>query len=325
MDQTTLERTVIPPPRASRDAARADKAFGLLCGIGAYGSWGVVPIYFKLLAHVPAIAILGHRIAWSALFLAILISIQHRWRELRACLVQRATLGLLVLSTIAITINWFTYIWAVTHERVIAASLGYFINPLISVLLGVIFLKERLRIGQGIALIVAAAAVTAMVVIGGEFPVIALIIATSFGAYALLRKLAVVAPMIGLLVETGILLPIALFWIGRHATSATSATTTTTTIGTYGLLSLSGIITAVPLLWFAAAARRLQLSTLGFLQYLSPTGQFLLGRFLYREPLSAAKLTCYSVIWVALLIFTIDSAMAFRRQRLRQLPVALPE
>ena len=155
LSRTTINDAPAPlPSLTATERARADQAFGLLCGIGAYGTWGIVPIYFKLLAHVPAVVILGHRIAWSALFLIVIISAQRRWRELRACLANRHTLGLLAVSTLAITINWFTYIWAVTHDRVIAASLGYFINPLISVLLGVIFLKERLRIGQGAALVI---------------------------------------------------------------------------------------------------------------------------------------------------------------------------
>jgi chloramphenicol-sensitive protein RarD len=314
--RTTLEA---PTPATARDHHRSDALFGLLCGVGAYASWGFVAIYFKLIAHVPAIVVLGHRIAWSALLLVIVIALQRRWDELRACLRNGNTMRLLAASTIAVAINWFTYIWAVGHDQVIVASLGYFINPLISVLLGVIFLKERLRTIQGISLLIATGAVTTMVVLGGEFPTIAIVIAVSFAVYGLLRKLAVVAPMIGLLVETAILLPLALIPIGRYAT------TTSATVGTYGLLAMSGFITAIPLLWFAAAARRLRLSTLGFLQYLSPTGQFLLGRFLYHEPLDRTKLTCYACIWVALLIFSIDSIRAYRRPRAAALAVNPPE
>jgi chloramphenicol-sensitive protein RarD len=310
---TTLEYS----PAGQHD--RSDVALGLFCGIAAYASWGIFPVYFKLVGHVPAIVVLAHRIAWSALFLVIVISVQRRWDDLRECLRNRLTLRLLLCSTAAIAINWFVFIWAVTHERIIAASLGYFINPLISVLLGVIFLKEHLRLGQGVALIIAAGAVAAMVVLSGEVPTISVVIAVSFAAYALLRKLAVVAPTIGLLVETGILLPFSLLLIGRQAA------TTPTAHGTYALLSLSGLVTALPLLWFAAAARRLRLSTMGFLQYLSPTGQFLLGRLVYHEPLSASKLACYAAIWAALALFTIDSAVGYRKQRRALLPVALPD
>jgi chloramphenicol-sensitive protein RarD len=216
---------------------------------------------------------------------------------------------LLLASTLAIAINWFVFIWAVAHGQLLGASLGYFINPLVTVMLGLLVLGERLRVGQAIALVLAACAVSALVVAERSVPIVPLSLAFSFASYALLRKQAVVAPIIGLFVETMLLLPFALWVIVRQVS------TQHTDSYTYALLAMSGLITALPLIWFSAAARRLRLATMGFLQYLSPTGQFLLGRFAYHEPLHRTKLLCFAVVWVALLIFTIDSLRAYRRMR----------
>lgn len=280
-------------------------AFGLLCGLGAYASWGVVPMYFKLLKHVPPMVVLAHRISWSILFLLIVIAAQHRWREILATLRSGRTLLLLAASTTVLAINWFVFIWAMTNNQVISASLGYFINPLVAVMLGMIFLRERMRPAQTVAIVIATIAVATIIVGERRVPVVALSLAFSFGTYGLLRKVAVVAPLVGLLIETALLIPIALPYAIAHAEPAHH-------LHTLALLALSGIVTAVPLLWFAAAARRLRLSTLGFLQYLAPTCQFLLGRFLYGEPFSAIRLIGFSFVWVALLVFTVDSIRAYR-------------
>jgi chloramphenicol-sensitive protein RarD len=244
---------------------------------------------------------------------------QRRFREVWRVIRDRRTMLLLMGSTIAIAVNWGTFIWAVTHNQLLQSSLGYFISPLVTVLLALLVLRERLRIGQITALVLATIAVMTMVIAERQVPVVALALGVSFSIYGLIRKQTAVAPTAGLLIETLMLLPFALLLISQHtiARDETSAT--------HALLALSGLITAIPLLWFAAAARRLRLSTLGFLQYLSPTGQFLLGRFVYHEAFSALKLACFSIVWLSLIIFTIDSVMAYRRNRIAAMPVPIPE
>ncbi|CAN5516314.1 EamA family transporter RarD [soil metagenome] len=299
------------PPTLDYAAARnnRDATTGLLYGVAAYSFWGIVAAYFKLIAHVPPLVVLSNRIAWSALFLVIVVAIQRRWSELGRCLRDLRTMRLLAASTIAISVNWFTFIWAVTHNQLLGASLGYFMSPLVTVLLALIVLRERLRIGQIAALLLAMTAVVVMVLAERRVPLVALSLGVSFSVYGLIRKQTVVAPIIGLLIETLILLPITLLLIARHTIAVDE------TYSTHALLALSGLITALPLLWFVAAARRLRLSTLGFLQYLSPTGQFILGRFVYYEPFSKIKLACFAIVWLSLLIFTIDSVLAYRAGR----------
>ncbi len=292
--------------RPTDDDHRRQQSLGLIYGIAAYGTWGLAPIYFKAVKHVPAQLVLAHRIAWSVLLVLIILAMKNRWREVIECVRNRRTLLLLVASTIAVAVNWYVYIWSVGHDRVITASLGYFINPLVNVLLGVLILRERLRPGQTIAVILAASAVMSLMIAERQVPTIPLVIATSFGLYGLLRKQAVVAPIIGLFVETAILLPFSLVFITAEGSIFH------TDARTFGLLALSGVITAIPLIWFSAAARRLRLTTMGFLQYLSPTGQFLLGLFAYHEPLDHRRLICFVGVWIALGIFAIDSMTAAR-------------
>jgi chloramphenicol-sensitive protein RarD len=305
--------------RGATDEARRDATVGLAYGIAAYGFWGIAPLYFKLLAHVPAIEVLAHRITWSVVFVGALIAAQRRWLEVVACVRSWRVMRLLLASAVFISVNWFTYFWAVANGQVIPASLGYFINPLLAVAMRVVILRERLRTGQALAIAIAACAVVAMIVLEGRVPVVSLVLAGSFATYGLLRKQAVVAPMVGLLVETVMLVPLALLVVGRQVNR------TDLDARTWLLLASAGIVTAVPLIWFAAAARRLRLSTLGFLQYLAPTGQFLLGIFHYHEPFDRTKLACYGAIWIALLIFTVDSVWSYRKSRATALAVTVPE
>jgi chloramphenicol-sensitive protein RarD len=304
MPITREANSVVTPSRHDTSLA-----VGMAYGLGAYGFWGLAPVYFKLIAHVPPLIVLAHRITWSVVFVGALVTAARRWPEVRRCLGSGRTMLLLLASTVMIAVNWFTFIWAVSNNQVVAASLGYFMCPLVSVLLGVLVLGERLRPAETIAVMLAAIAGGVMLSIGGQVGIVSVTLALSFSLYGLLRKRAIVAPQIGMLVETMILLPLACALVWRQVQ------TSDLDGSTWILLVASGVVTAVPLIWFAAAARRLPLSTLGFLQYISPTGQFLLGVLVYREPFGGAKLAGFMLIWVALGIFLIDQGREFRRRR----------
>ncbi|HWP39298.1 MAG TPA: EamA family transporter RarD [Tepidisphaeraceae bacterium] len=281
---------------------------GLACGLGAYLLWGFIALYFKLVAHVPPIHVLAHRVVWSLMFVVTLTAITGGWSELRSALRNRRTLLLLAGSTTLLSINWFTFIFAVATDRVVQASLGYFINPLVNVLLGMIFLRERLRPWQVAGLVLASLGVTTLAISRGYLPWIALALALSFGFYGLLRKLAPVGAMPGLTVETAILFVPALATIFLYDPANALAID----VKSLFLLMLAGVVTAVPLLLFTAAARRLRLATMGFLQYLAPTCQFLLAVFAFHEPFSGADLTSFCLIWTALLIYSWDSYVGWR-------------
>lgn len=285
---------------------------GLLYGIAAYGTWGFMPVYIKAVRTVPILEVLSHRIVWAFVLLLALCWRQGELKTIREALRTPRTLALLAGSTAAIAVNWLAYIWAVVNGHVLESSLGYFVNPLVNVLFGVAILGERLDRPVRIAVAVAATGVLWMAVRGGHVPWIALTLATSFGLYGLLRKLAPVGALAGLTIETALLTPLAGGYIGWAVASGRSgflAGNPKTDL----LLLLAGPVTAVPLLWFGGAARRLPLSTLGFLQYLSPTVQFLLAVLLYREPLDRPRLVAFAFIWTGLVIFAVYSA---RRTRL---------
>lgn len=289
---------------------------GLVFALGAYLAWGFVPAYFKMLTHVPPFVVLCHRVVWSVAFLAILLAVQSRGREVAAVVRDRRMVLTLTVSTLLIAVNWYVFIWAVTNGRVLQASLGYYINPLVNVLLGVVILRERLRIGQIAGLALAASGVAVLTASHGSLPWVSLALALSFGMYGLLRKLAPVGPVVGLSVETGLLLPVAVTYIAVTWPSGgvTSEGLAGISWGTYGLLALAGVITAIPLIWFAAAARRLRLTTIGFLQYLAPTCQFLLAVFAYGEAFTRTHGWAFGLIWAALVVYTVDSVRALRRK-----------
>lgn len=273
---------------------------GLGHGLAAYVMWGVFPIYFRTLAHVSPWIILGHRILWSAVFLSVIISVRREWPLVLTVVRQRRNLLLLAVGGVLIAVNWLVFIHAVVMGQVLEASLGYFINPLFSVALGMIFLHERLRRWQWVAVAIAALAVANLTFRSERVPWIALLLAGSFGLYGLVRKKVDTHPLHGLLVETTVLLPaalIGLMWLPMDPTSP----------GTFGLLSLLGVVTAAPLLLFGAAVRRLPLSTLGFLQYVGPTLQFLVAVLLFREPLNHAKLVSFGLCWAAIAVYVADS------------------
>ena len=314
MNRITVDSLSEPATRAAR--------VGVAYGIVAYGWWGLVPIYFKAVATVPAVEVLAHRILWSVVLLAVWMRLRGRWPAAVAAMRSRRTVITLLATTVLIAGNWYVFIWAVANDHVLQASLGYFINPLVNVLLGFVFLGERLRTWQTLAVALAAAAVLYLTLVYGQFPWIALILAGSFGVYGLLRKTAKVDAPVGLTVETTLLLPLALAYLtyaGVEGELVFGARSRWMDL----LLILAGAVTALPLLWFTNAVRRLRLATLGFLQYIAPTGHFLLAVGLYHEPFTAAHGITFGCIWTALVIYSIDtarSAAANRTRRARLVP-----
>jgi chloramphenicol-sensitive protein RarD len=289
---------------------------GLLYGIAAYGLWGIFPIYWPLLEPAGAPELLAHRVVWSAVVMAVLVVVLRRRQALTAILRDRRASLLLLGAAAVISVNWGVYIWSVTHEHVVEASLGYFINPLVTVCMGVIVFAERLRPLQWTAVGIAAVAVAGLTWDYGRLPVVALLLAFSFGTYGLLRKKAGVGTIEGLTVETLLILPVALGYLvylqvtgGGHLLEDPP--------WHQMLLFSAGLATAVPLLFFGAAAVRIPLTTIGLLQYIAPTLQFLLGITVGGEPMPATRLAGFVVIWIALALFTYDSWRDWRAARLR--------
>lgn len=287
---------------------------GLLFGVGAYLSWGLLPIYFKLVAMVPSTEIVAHRILWSLLFLAALATLWHRWPAIRAALATSRVMITLTLTALLIGGNWLIYIYSIVSGHVIESSLGYYLNPLINVLLGVVLLKEKLSRLQVVATLLAAAGVSVLAVGAGTGLWISFTLAGTFAMYGFLRKIAPVDALEGLSIETLILTPIALgwlFWLHRQGQVGFFEHGS----GVAMLLVLGGVITAVPLLLFTAAARRLPYSTMGFLQYISPTLQFLTAVLLFGEHLTTAHMICFALIWSALALVSFDGLRAAARAR----------
>lgn len=284
---------------------------GLLSGIGAYLIWGFIAIYFKMLTDrgVGAMELLAHRVVWSVGFCALLMIVLGRTREAIGVLRDRKRLLALAASSILIAINWLVFIYSVEKHQLAQSALGYYINPLVSVLLGLIVLRERLRAWQWVSVALGATGVILMVVARGQLPWIGLSVAISFGLYGLVRKLIGVGPIVGLTIETAMLLPLGLAYIlwltPTHATPVPGST--------YALLALSGAITAIPLLLFVHAAHNLRLSTLGFLQYIAPTCQFLLAILIQHEPIRLPELLAFIPIWLALMLFSAESALFARK------------
>ena len=277
---------------------------GFFFALAAYTAWGAFPVYFRALRAVSPLEILAHRVFWSALLLAALVTWARRWPEYRAAFGTSRKVGTYALSAALVTTNWLLYIWAIAHARVLEASLGYFINPLVNVLLGVLFLHERLRPRQLFAIGLAAAGVLVLVVRLGAFPWLALALAMSFGGYGLVRKKAAIDPLVGLLVETSLVAPLAALFIasrlaaGQSGLGADARTT--------GLLLISGVVTSVPLIWFAHGVRSLQLSTMGLIQYVAPTLQFLTAVVLFHEPFTASHAVAFGCIWLSLAIYSAE-------------------
>ena len=288
------------------DDPRRERRLGLGYGLAAYGAWGVFPIYLKAVRTVPILEVLCHRVVWALVILLVLTGVRGELRAVADALRHRRALLVLSGSTVFIALNWLVYIYSVTHDRILESSLGYYINPLISVLLGVVLLRERLEPLMKAAALLAAAGVVWLAIGLGQLPWISLVLAFSFGLYGLLRKIAPVGALIGLTVETLLLAPLAagyLVWAGARG----RATFLSGRWGIDVLLLLAGPVTAIPLLCFAAAARRLPLSTIGFMQYISPTLQFLLAVTVYGEPFDRARAGAFACIWAAVALFAFDS------------------
>jgi chloramphenicol-sensitive protein RarD len=284
---------------------------GILNGIAAYVLWGVFPIYWKLLHDVPAIQVIGHRVSWSFALLILFIVFTKQWKEFRSAALIPKTLAIYSIAGVLLTINWLIYVWGVNAGFIVETSLGYFINPLISVLLGVIFLHERLRPAQWIPVALATAGVTYLTIAYGHLPWIALSLAFSFGFYGFVKKLAPLGSLYGLTLETGIVFPIALLYlafVGLNGTGAFFHEGAQVDL----LLISAGIVTTIPLLMFASAARQIPLTVVGLLQYIAPTMQFLIGVFLYKEPFDHAHLMGFGIVWIALIIFWVENFIANR-------------
>jgi chloramphenicol-sensitive protein RarD len=281
---------------------------GILYATGAYIVWGLLPLYWKALHDVPALEILAHRMVWCLGVVFLLLAYQRHWSWLPGLLRNPRTVAIFVLSALLLTLNWFVYIWAVNQGRVVESSLGYFINPLVNVLLGVLFLRERLRMWQGVAIALALCGVLYLTVNYGSLPWIALTLAGSFGLYGLLRKTAPLNSLEGLTLETLLLFLPALAYLLFQETNGVSAFGHAGLLTTL-LLAFSGAATALPLLLFAAGARSITMTTLGILQYIAPTLQFLLGVLVYHEPLTLARLAGYCLIWLALAVYTADGLL----------------
>ncbi len=305
------------PASSAPAQASPEIRFGLICGVAAYALWGLFPVYLKQLSFADPAEIVAHRIVWSVPFGAFILSLRGQWRETLAAARSPRVIALLGVAAVFIALNWLIYVWAVANDRVLQASLGYYINPLAFIAAGVFFLKEKLTRLQIIAVIMAAIGVGVLTFGAGVFPWPSFVLAFSFTMYGLVRKTTAVGAMPGLFIETVLLSPVALLflmWLQAQGSLA---------LGHHGigpdiLLFLAGPVTVGPLVLFALAARRLTLTTIGFLQYIGPTGQFFLGLY-YGEAFTASHAICFGLIWSALALISVD---ALRRNRKPAKPIA---
>ncbi len=284
---------------------------GVIAGLIAYVLWGFLPVYFKVVGSVDPLEVLSHRIIWAVPFGAVILFARRQWQEVRRALTHRQMLGWLSLSALFIALNWLVYIWAIQDERIFETSLGYYINPLTNTLGGIIMFGERLRRLQKLAVALAALGVLVLTISGGQVPWVALFLAISFTIYAVIRKRVVIGGMPGLFIETLLLLPFALAWFAWIKSSGQAAFASGDGALTAWLI-MAGPLTAVPLLFFALAARRLPLTTIGFMQFLAPTLQFCVGIY-YGELLTTAHLICFGCIWVAVAFFSFDAVRASKK------------
>ncbi len=306
-----------PPPEATRSPVRADTGLaGILYALAAFGIWGLAPIYFRLIGQVPALEVVAHRVVWAVILLCLASLLKRRGRLLLAELRDARRLLFLSVTALLVSGNWLIYIWSIQNDRLLEASLGYYINPLINVLLGMLFLQERLNLRQGVAVALASIGVLNLIVALGVFPWIALSLALLFGFYGLLRKKAAIDAMVGLTVETILLTPLALAFLVVLALDGNGAFGRSD-LATDLLLAGTGLMTAIPLFCFLQGARRLRLSTLGLMQYVAPSLNFLLAVVFYYEPFTWAHFVTFLFIWVALAIYSFDAFSERRAQRVR--------
>ncbi|WP_439102982.1 EamA family transporter RarD [Congregibacter sp.] len=300
------------PNMTPADQHAAELRSGIFFGLAAYGLWGVFPLYFKLIETVTPTEILLHRIVWAVPFGALIITLRKQWSDVVSAFRDPRMIAWLALSALCISGNWFVYIWGVVNERIFEASLGYYINPLMYVAVGVMFFGERLRRAQLLAVLFATIGVLVLSVQGSGLPWVSLSLAALFTAYGIIRKRVAIAAMPGLFAETALLFPLAgagLLWmmLSQRAEFAGAGAATNT------LLLLSGPITVFPLLFFAVAARRLTLTTIGFMQFLAPTMQFLIAMY-FGEALTTPRMICFGFIWAAVIVFSVDALHTARKQ-----------
>ncbi len=285
---------------------------GYLYAVGAFIFWGLVPIYFKAVSTIPALEVLSNRVVWSVVFLAILLFSSKQYKFLKNIIRSPKELKILLITSLLISINWLTFIIAINTDRLVEASFGYFINPLVNVLLAFLFLKERLNIAQSFAVFLALLAVVYQILTLKSFPYIALILAFSFAIYGLLRKKVNLPAMPGLFIETLLVSPVAIsymVYLDINSLSHLQANLSADTL----LLVFAGFITVVPLVWFNAAATKIPYSTLGFIQYIGPTISFLLAILVYKEPFNTHKLISFILIWAALFLFSANSYIKYKK------------
>lgn len=286
---------------------------GVLFALAAYSIWGIAPIYFKLLVDIPALEIVVQRIIWSVVVLILLVIASGQTSKVRAAIKDNKILMILLISGLLLAVNWLVFIWAVNNNRLLDASLGYYINPLVNIFLGRVFLSERFRVLQQLSVVLAVVGVAILIFSYGQVPWVSLVLAASFGVYGLLRKQVGVDSLPGLLIETAMMLPFAIIYWIWFAGPVSNLFSNTFDINF--LLLFLGIMTTVPLLCFTAAARRIQYSTLGFFQYIGPSLMFLLAVFMYQEPLSITRLITFAFVWGGLLLFSFDSYWYYKKSR----------
>jgi len=291
---------------------------GILYAIGAYFLWGLFPIYWKLIHNVPALEIIAHRVVWAFIFVILVVTVKKDWLGLKTALKNWRILLTFLATGILLFINWWVYVWAVNAGFIVDASLGYFINPLVNVILGVIFLRERLRLWQWIPVGIATLGVLYLTFSYGALPWIGLTLALSFGTYGLLKKTAPLNSIYGFTLETGFLFLPALAYLMILEISGAGAFPHGSALETI-LLILTGVATGLPLLLFGSAARQVSLSTLGFIQYIAPTLQFLIGVLVYGEALTPDRMIGFGLIWLALAIFSTDGFRTHRRNHITSL------
>ena len=293
--------------------SREQKVGGIFAA-SAYTLWGIAPLYFKSIDFVPAVEILLHRIVWSFLLLALILTSMQQWPRVLEVLKKPKMVVAMLGTGVLLAGNWGLFIWAINNEHMLEASLGYYINPLLNVLLGMVFLGERLRKLQWVAVGLACTGVLIQLVYFGSLPWVALVLASSFALYGLFRKKLAVDALSGLFVESLLLMPLALYyWINFADSASANLLDNSLTLNLW--LVAAGVVTTVPLLCFIAAARRLQLSTMGFFQYIGPSFMFVFGVFIYHEPLDISKLVTFIFIWTALLVYSLDAVYQLRQGR----------
>jgi len=294
---------------------------GIIYAVLSYLAWGFLPLYWRLFASMPAWEILAQRILWSFVFVALIVTVTMQWKRLKVIVSSRRSIAAVVLCSIFISVNWFLFIWAVNSHHVIETSLGYYMNPLISVLFAVFFLKEKLSRGQWLSLLLAGVGVLIMAVQYGQIPWVAISLAVSFSLYGLAKKIAKLDVLLGLTGETFVALPVALgylIYIQSQGTATFAALSPVSTV----LLLLSGVATALPLFWFAKSMQLLPLSLVGFIQYIAPTTSLLLAIFLFNEPFSQGNLISFSFIWAALILY---SFVTFRSPKAKKIPALVKQ